>query len=171
MNLKILFFLAVFGLLFASCSSNDDSGDVKLPIFGTYKLVTYTTNPASDINNDGTASENQTSETDCHDSSFLTLNDDNTFKGKLTFLELKSDTNGMETQNIECFSEGITGTFVLENETVTLSYTFDEVDKTLVLTLVNNQMTSKTMDIDLLTRDDSNTLVFVDATLILIFEK
>lgn len=171
MSFKFLFSFVVFGFLFASCSSNDDAGDVKLPIFGTYKLVAYNTNPTSDIDNDGTASENQASETDCHDSSFLTINDDNTFKGKLTFLELELDANGMKTQNIECFSEDITGTFVHENETITLSYTFDEVDKTLVLTLVNNQITSKKMDIDLLTRDDSNTLVFVDATLVLIFEK
>ncbi len=171
MNFRLLISLILLCVLIISCSSDDDAGDVATPIFGTYNLIAYNTNPATDINNDDNASENQALETDCHNSSFLTLNEDNTFSGRLTFLELQLDNNGLETQNIDCFFEDIEGTYTRDGNTLTFTYEFDAGNTTLIALLSDGRITTNSMDIDLLIRDASNNLVFVDATLILVLKK
>ena len=172
MNFKILTILSLAMITLNSCSSDDENSESNQnSIFGTYKLISYNTNPTTDINGDGTASENQALETDCHKEFFITLNEDGTSVVKYTFLELETDSNGMETQIIECFISDRSGTFTAENNILTLSYQSDGVTEESIFNVEGNKITAVSENIDLLTRNTEDNLVFIDASLIVILEK
>lgn len=172
MNFKILTILSLAIIALNSCSSDDENPESNQnSIFGTYKLISYNTNPVTDINNDGTASENQALETDCHSQFLITLNEDGTSVVKYTFLELEIDSNGMETQAIECFISDRSGSYTVENNVLTLTYQSDGVTENSTFNIEGNKITADSETIDLLTRNTTGELVFVDATLIVILEK
>ncbi len=172
MNFKILTILSLAIITLNSCSSdNENTESNQNSTFGTYKLISYNTNPVTDINSDGTASENQALETDCHNEFSITLNEDGTSVVKYTFLELEIDSNGMETQNIECFTSDRSGSYTVENNILTLTYQSDGVTEKSTFNIEGNKITANSETIDLLTRNTEGKLVFVDATLIVILEK
>ncbi|TPN86094.1 hypothetical protein [Aquimarina algicola] len=171
MRLKIITSL-VFLIAFAfSCVSDDDAGDVKIPVLGIYSLVGYNTNPGTDINNDKVSSENQILETDCHNSSFIRLNEDGTFTGRFTFLEQEINDTGMPVQNIICTTQDIQGTYTQENEVVVLNYVFNEIDQTLLMSLINGVMTSEEQSLILVNRDSEGAITTTNGTYVLVFEK
>jgi len=172
MNFKILTILSLAMITLNSCSSDDENPESNQnSIFGTYELISYNTNPSTDINNDGTESENQALESDCHKGFFITLNEDGTSAVKYTFLELETDSNGIETQTIECFISDRSGTFTVENNILTLSYQSDGITEKSIFNIDGNKITADSETIDLLTRDIEGKLVFVDASLIVVLEK
>ena len=173
MKLKFLTIVGLSLITLNSCSSDDDNTkSEETTVFGTYELVTYNTSPSTDINGDGTESENQALESNCHNEFSITLNEDGTSNVIYTFLELEIDSNDMETQNIECdVTNERSGTFTVENDILTLQYDFDGIPEQTLFTIEGNTITSESEDIDLLTRNDEGNLVFVDGTLNVVLEK
>jgi hypothetical protein len=145
--------LAVFALSFYSCDvepvdpaaianaannpgvggNNGGSGSA---ITGTYILTAFNTSVPTDLNNDGTSSINQMSETNCLNNSLLTLNTNGTFT---------ADTKGVEidlnTTQLACFVDpDINGTWTLQGNTLRLSYTEGGVPYTDEYTVVGNTL-------------------------------
>ncbi len=156
-----------------SCSSDDEKTKIKeTRIFGRYELVSYNTSPATDINGDGTESENQALESNCHNNFFITLNEDGTSNVSYTFLAPERDSNGMQTKNIGCdVTNDRSGTFTVEDNILTLQYDFDGIPEQTLFTIDGNTITSESEETDLLTRNNENNLVFVDGTFTVVLEK
>jgi len=88
-------------------------------IEGTYLLTAFNTSVPTDLNNDGTASVNQLSETSCYNNMLLTLNADHTFVANSKGVDIVA--NG-STQTMSCFSDpDDTGAWSLSGNTLTLT--------------------------------------------------
>lgn len=121
---KILATLIVFGAaLFTSCGDTEPidpavvTGDTSV-ITGRYRLTAFNTDVRTDLNNDGTTSTNQMSETTCYNNMFLTLNENNTFSADSRGVDISA------TDALECFTDPIiTGTWVRSGSQLILTYT------------------------------------------------
>jgi len=105
-------------------------------ITGTYILTAFNTSVPTDLNNDGTASINQMSETNCFNNSLLTLNTNGTFT---------ADTKGIEidlnTTQLACFEDpDINGNWTIQGNTLRLYYTEGGVPNIDEFTVVGNTL-------------------------------
>ncbi len=118
------------------------TGDVT----GTYKLTAFNTSVPTDLNNDGTPSVNQMSETACMNDMFLTLNANNTFvsDSKGTEIELEIDVaTGEMVETISCFTDpDVTGTWILTGNVLSMTYTDSETGQVMTdnFTVVGNTL-------------------------------
>ncbi|MEO0036972.1 MAG: hypothetical protein RIQ59_183 [Bacteroidota bacterium] len=88
-------------------------------IAGTYLLTAFNTSVPTDLNNDGTASSNQLSETSCYNNMLLTLNADHSFIANSKGVDIVS--NGT-TETMSCFTDpDETGAWSLVGNTLTLT--------------------------------------------------
>lgn len=124
-------------------------------VAGTYKLTAFNTSVPTDLNNDGTASTNQLTETNCFNDMFLVLNANNTFvsdsKGTEIAIEVDGAT-GEVVETIGCFTDpDVTGTWSLNGNVLSLTYTdsdtgeqitdnFNVVGNTLVATINDGEV-------------------------------
>jgi len=149
----------------AKCSATENSswvGPINVAsltatgdVTGTYKLTAFNTSVPTDLNNDGTASTNQLTETACSNNMFLTLSANHTFVSDSKGTEIAMDIDvvtGEVVQTIECFTDpDITGTWVLTGNILSLTSTdpdtgglvtdnFTVVGNTLVYTLNDGEV-------------------------------
>lgn len=99
-------------------NGNNNGGGNTTTVVGSYKLTAFNSSVPTDLNNDGTSSTNQISETNCFDNMFLIINSNNTFN---------ADAKGIDidfTNNItECYTDpDYNGTWVLNSNVLTLTY-------------------------------------------------
>ena len=73
---KIVLTLLIASVLF-SCKKDDD-GNTEIAIDGIWRLTSFTTENAYDLNEDGTSSNDVISETSCYQNETLEFNADNT---------------------------------------------------------------------------------------------
>ena len=74
--------------VFTNITFTDTTTPVPTGVVGTYKLTAFNTNPASDLNGDGTSSVNQMNEVTCLNNSLLVLNANNTYLANSKGVEL-----------------------------------------------------------------------------------
>lgn len=114
-------------------------------IVGNYLLTSFTSSEPTDINADGTSSNNILSETTCFNDMHIILNSDNTFIADSKGADIQIQIiNNVETQVIECFVDpDEVGTWVLNGNVLTLSfpgstetmvYTYNSANNTLSAT-------------------------------------
>jgi len=174
-KLKFLFgMLAIGGLLFTSCNSDDDSNttpvDTSNGIAGAYNLVEFRTPNDTDINRDGTPHPNQMSETDCYNDSKLTFNADNTFTYAYRAVNVA---DGIGT----CASATFTGTWQISGtsgSTVNIAATYQNASNqnvTLNLSKTGNRLTQTTLLAQYPNVNNDNVLVTSIGTVVLVFEK
>jgi hypothetical protein len=107
--------------VFTNISFEDTTTPPPAGIAGTYLLTAFNTSVPTDINNDGTSSTNQLNETTCFDDMLLVLNANNTFTANSKGIEIVF--NGT-VEEVGCFSDpNVTGTWVLNSNTLSLTYT------------------------------------------------
>jgi hypothetical protein len=155
---KALKALLIVGVVFTfGCSSDDDSngGTVnEADLIGTWTIVTLISDLPLDLDEDGTASENLHTETDCIVEQ-LTFNSDDTWTGDseyaLQFLTTLED--------VLCFDNSKNGTWSLEGNT--LSLLASGVNRTFSIAL-----TANTLSFDLL-----GDLEFTTAVVIASYDK
>ena len=145
---NLIFYTFCLGVLFASCSNDDDGGDVFESV--TYKLIEVNTDTPVDVDGDGTANKNEMLETDCYENSRVVLENLTSgynFTSEFGFLDTASQlrtTCGGETKN---------GSYQLSNSSLVITYedgssqTFEvDGDKLLVAdewTLFDGELTKK----------------------------
>lgn len=106
-------------------------------VAGTYKLTAFNTSVPTDLNNDGTSSTNQLSETTCYNNSFMTLNTNNTFSADSKGVEIDLGTNALE-----CFTDPvIIGTWSVSGSTLTTTYIDSGTTYTDTFTISGNTLT------------------------------
>jgi len=76
--------LLAIALVFAACSSDDDSNDTTANLEGTWKLTAFNTENAYDLNEDGTTSTSVMDETSCYQNETITFNADGTGTAQVT---------------------------------------------------------------------------------------
>ena len=114
-------------------------------IVGNYLLTSFTSSEPTDINADGTSSNNILSETACFNDMHLILNSNNTFVAESKGADIQIEViNNVETQVIGCFVDpDEDGTWVLNGNILTLSfpgstdtvvYTYNSANNTLSAT-------------------------------------
>ena len=93
-------------------------------IVGNYLLTSFTSSEPTDINADGTSSNNILSETVCFNDMHLILNSNNTFVAESKGADIQIEViNNVETQVIGCFVDpDEDGTWVLNGNILTLSF-------------------------------------------------
>ena len=120
---------SVFTLItFTSCTTSIEPVDQDLlgnlvnptSIVGAYTMTAFNTGIPTDLNNDGTASINQMTETTCFNNSILTLNADYTFNATQNGLDISATAT---TSIMECYSDPLlSGTWALNGTILTLTY-------------------------------------------------
>jgi hypothetical protein len=103
--MKRLFFIGTAAMLALSCSSDDDN-DGNVSVEGTWKLTKFELTESADLNNDGNATNNLLSETNCFNNSNIVFSGDGT--GTINIGSMNADiqlVNGSETEyeyTVEC---------------------------------------------------------------------
>lgn len=115
--------------------NNGGGGNTGNSIAGTYILTAFNSSVPTDLNNDGTTSVNQMTESSCFNNMLMTLNNNGTFS---------ADTKGVEidiNNQIACFVDpDISGSWSLQGNTLTLSYIEGGVPYVDVFTVVGNTL-------------------------------
>ncbi len=132
MNIIKLTAAAVFSVFtlmtFTSCTTSIEPVDQDLlgnlvnptSIVGTYTMTAFNTGIPTDLNNDGTTSINQMSETTCFNNNIMTLNADHTFNATQNGLDINATAT---TSTMECYSDPLlSGTWALNGTILTLTY-------------------------------------------------
>jgi len=172
-KMKFLFGMLAFGgMLFTSCSSDDDTNTVNDSngIAGSYELVEFRTPNETDINKDGTPHPNQMDETGCYDDSKLTFNADNTFSYAYRAVNVNA---GIAT----CSSADFNGTWEITGNTgntINIRATYkDATNQTVTVNLVKtgNRLTQTSLLASYPDVNGSNVLVTSVGTVTLVFEK
>ncbi len=120
---------SIFTLMtFTSCTTSIEPVDQDLlgnlvnptSIVGAYRMTAFNTGIPTDLNNDGTSSINQMSETTCFNNSILTLNADYTFDATQNGLDISTTAT---TSTMECYSDPLlSGIWALNGTILTLTY-------------------------------------------------
>ncbi|MEZ4792327.1 MAG: DUF5004 domain-containing protein [Gelidibacter sp.] len=150
MKLKPLKITTLFlTILMFNCSNNDDVGSTpnNSDIVGTWNIVSLRSSDAYDFNDDGTASQDLETESDCITEQLI-FNSDGTYSGTTSYaIDFLTEIN-----NILCFDNGGSGTWTREGNTV--SFTGSQINgtRTLVVTVDGDVMTIDLLsDLDFLT--------------------
>jgi len=141
---KIVFTLLIASLLF-SCKKDDD-GDSGTSLEGTWKLTSFTTETGFDFNEDGTASNNVMSETNCYQNETVLFNGNgsgtatNRSYADIT-LELVAGSTTEYEYSVTCVQETETNTFswTQSGNTISITESGETISGTLsgsVLTIV-----------------------------------
>ncbi|MES2863608.1 MAG: lipocalin family protein [Bacteroidota bacterium] len=124
-------------LLNTANNPSSGGGTPSTTVVGTYKLTAFNTSVSTDLNNDGTSSTNQLSETTCFNNSFLTLNANNTFSADSKGVEIDLGTN-----TLDCFTDPVTiGTWAVSGSTLTTTYVDSGTTYTETYTISGNTLT------------------------------
>jgi hypothetical protein len=124
---------------------------------------------ATDLNNDGTASINQMTETQCYNNNVLTINSNNTFSVTSKGVKIA---NQQTTPTIECFTDPvITGTWASSNNTVTLTYVKSGVTVTQAYILVGNTLSYKKSKVEIVATTSNGTPVYLTSDIEVIYSK
>lgn len=76
--MKKVFSLLMIALVFVGCSSDDDNGDNGVALQGDWKLTSFRSQQAYDLDNDGTISNDIMAETNCYQNEKITFNSNGT---------------------------------------------------------------------------------------------
>ena len=110
MKITKIIALLLISILTFSCSSDDDEDGVTTSIDGTWKMTSFLSETAFDINQDGTSSNDVIVDTGCYQNETFTLNTDNTGTVNSTsyadfYLELVIGTTDEYEYTFECVLE------------------------------------------------------------------
>jgi hypothetical protein len=124
--MKKLVTLILVAAIFASCSSDDDSG--KVAIEGTWKMTAFNTENAYDLNGDGTISSDVMGQTNCYQNETIIFNSNNTGAEVSTSyldidLELVAGSTTEYEYNVACVSENTTTAFTWAKSGATVTVT------------------------------------------------
>lgn len=150
---KILFTLLAISFSLGSCTTSDEPIDSALnglvntntnntttSVVGTYLLTAFNTSVPTDLNNDQNASTNQMSETTCFNASLLVLNTNRTFTSNNKGIDIDLT---VTPNTITCFTDpNTTGTYTVNNNVLTTTYTENGVVYNDVFTISGNTLTS-----------------------------
>jgi hypothetical protein len=124
---KTFVFAAIITLGLSACTTTVEPLDPSINlnsfsnIVGTYAMTAFNTSVPTDLNNDGTASTNQMTETTCFNGNTLAIFANNTFTATGKGLEINMTET---TSTIECYTDpDITGTWAIVGNVLTLTYT------------------------------------------------
>ena len=124
---KTFVFAAIIALGLSACTTTVEPLDPSINlnsfsnIVGIYAMTAFNTSVPTDLNNDGTASTNQMSETPCFNGNTLAIFANNTFTATSKGLDINMTET---TSTIECYTyPDITGTWAIVGNVLTLTYT------------------------------------------------
>lgn len=112
--MKKLLSLLILAAIFVSCSSDDD--DAGVAVEGTWKMTTFRSENAYDLNGNGTISNDIKEQTNCYQNETLVFNSNGTGANVSTSyldisLELVAGTTNEYEYNVECVNENSTTAF------------------------------------------------------------
>jgi hypothetical protein len=124
--MKKLLTLILVAAIFVSCSSDDDNG--KVAVEGTWKMTSFKSQNAYDINGNGTISNDIMGQTNCFQNETIIFNSNNTgaevSRSYLDIdLELVAGSTTEYEYNVQCISENTTTAFnwIKSGNTVTVT--------------------------------------------------
>lgn len=100
---------------FLSCSDDDSQSNTTKSYAGTYKISSVILAGMVDFNQDGVASSNLMTETDCYNNSNIVLKDDKTFVSSYNFVAIDGD--------VTCDNEIASGTWDVQGNQLVLTNT------------------------------------------------
>lgn len=176
---KLVFsLLAIFTLVFTSCSSDDDNNNNSTTVEGTWKLTAWSVEDAIDINNDGTANTNLLTEMNCYNNENLVFSGSNvvTYVGDsyadITF-DIDASTNAY-TYTVDCVSESQVdpATYTRNGSVLVITFDDDEGEEdSLVATINGNTISFVVEDGYYAEENSASGSVFVEQDLTYVFTK
>lgn len=170
-------FLSLMSITFTSCENEpidsainlDDFNPPANAIAGSYIMTAFNTSIPTDLNNNGTASTNQMDETTCFNNNMLVLNVNNTFTSTSKGLEIVTDG---ATQSLSCYNDpNIAGTWVLNGNVVTLTYTEGGTQYSDQFLLAGNTLTYTLNNGEIVGTSSTNVPVYLTANITIIYTK
>lgn len=150
--------------VFTNITFTDTTTPVTTGVVGTYKLTAFNTNPATDLNGDGTSSINQMSEVTCLNNSLLVINANNTYLANSKGVDI--DLSGGYT----CFTDpDDLGTWALSGNQLTFTSSDITIDPT-TFVVSGNTLTYSIPAGTVLT-EEGGVVVEVTADITLIYTK
>lgn len=175
-NIKLtaVFLSAISLITISSCTSLTETVDQDLldnlvnntSIAGIYRMTAFNTGISTDLNNDGTASVNQLSETSCFNNNSITINVDGTFTATSNGLEVSAN------DSLECYTDPeIAGTWVLNNNLLTLTYTENNSPEVEVFLVSGNSLTISIPLGEIVSTTSTNTAVYLNSSYVIIYTR
>lgn len=170
--LSILSLITV--LAFYSCDNEPIDPKVDLEAsnsnaVGSYALTAYNTSIPTDLNNDGTVSINQMTETQCFNNNVLTINSNNTFSITSKGVEI---VNPQTTPTMTCYTHSIIiGTWAIANNVLTLTYIEAGVTVTDDYILAGNTLTNTKDQIEIVATTSNDTPVYLTSDVVVVYSK
>ena len=161
-------------LAFYSCDNEPIDPKVDLEAgnsnaVGSYALTAYKTSIPTDLNNDGTVSINQMTETQCYNNNVLTINSNNTFSVTSKGVEI---VNPQTAPTMACFTRPIiTGTWASANNVLTLTYIEAGATVTQAYILAGNTLTNTKDQIEIVATTSNDTPVYLTADVVVVYSK
>lgn len=140
--MKKLLLLVTTSIFLLSCNNDDEPSTSNVAAEGTWKLTAFTTDEATDINNDGIETTNFIAETNCYNNSTITLSSGNIatalFQELDIELNLEVGTTNQYSYTVDCLGGTPTaGTWSQNNNAITVNIE----DEPLTFTLNENELT------------------------------
>jgi hypothetical protein len=160
------FLLAAAGtFLSLSCGNCEDEpeGTPRPELVATYRLTSWVIPQAVDLNGDGLASIDLVNESDCYANSYVTLNDDNTYRIRQSMASVEFGTD-------TCESTSTYGHWSAVDNTIELISKNKEITHLLYAPQTEN-MQNILPDMDYPVRDESGHLLVASGNVIQIFKK
>lgn len=110
-----LLLLSAVCCAFLSCSDDDSQSNTTKSYAGTYKISAVVLSGTVDFNQDGVASSNLMTETDCYNNSTIVLKDDKTFVSSYNFVGIGTE--------VTCDNEVTSGTWEVQGNQLVLTNT------------------------------------------------
>jgi hypothetical protein len=156
--------------VFTNVLFTDTTTPAPAGIAGTYLLTAFNTSVPTDINNDDISSTNQLNETTCFDDMLLILNANNTFTANSKGIEIV--VNGT-VQEVGCFTDpNVTGTWAINGNTLSLTYTDTGVQYTDDYTVNGNTISATTQDGEIVgTETGTGAPVYITSDITIVYTK
>lgn len=170
--MKKLLSLLILAAIFVSCSSDDD--DAGVAVEGTWKMTTFRSENAYDLNGDGTISNDIMGQTDCYQNETLVFNSNGTGADVSTSypniqLELVAGTTDEYEYNVECMEEATTTAFTWTQNGETVIVT--QPDRVLTGTQEDDEITFTAVNGFTIEVEQGNGTATVTEDLTIIYQK
>lgn len=167
------FFVLLITILTISCENEplDPAIDVSgnAGAVGTYFMTAFNSSIPTDLNQDGTSSTNQLSETSCFDGSFIILNSDNTFMANSKGVDINVQGTS---STIECYEdEDVSGTWNLVGNQLSLTFIEQNTSYTEVFVWENNTIKLVIEDGEVVGTSSNGVPVFLTSNLEIVYTK
>jgi hypothetical protein len=170
--MKKLLTLILVAAIFVSCSSDDDNG--RVVVEGTWKMTSFKTQNAYDLNGNGTISNDIMGQTNCFQNETMVFNSNYTgsvmSRSSLDIdLELVAGTTNEYEYNVECVSENNTTAFAWSKSGNILTVT--QAGSVYTGTQDGNEITFTVLNGFVIEVEQGNGTAFISQDVTMIYQK